>query len=77
MFMDRIVDLMFPNTAQTKVDTVTAGEKIRQIHEERHRAAARKKIHDWRRNGKPWFAMVKRFGEGILLLLPKSLSDEK
>jgi len=47
------------------------------MHEEEQRAAAVKKIQDWRRNGKPWSAMVKRFGKGVLLLLPKSLSDEK
>ncbi len=73
----RIVDLMFPNTAHTNEENaVTASEKIRQMHEKGQRAAAHKKVQDWRRNGKPWFAMVKRFGRGILLL-PKSLSDEK
>ena len=69
---------MFPNTAHTNEENrVTASEKIRQKHEEGQRAAAHKKVQDWRRNGKSWFAMVKRFGRGVLLLLPKGLSDEK
>ena len=49
----------------------------RRMHEEGQRTVAVKKFQDWRRNGKPWSAMVKRFGRGFLLLLPKSLSDEK
>lgn len=75
--LNRILDLMFPSTAHTKEDTVTDDGNPRRMHEERQRAAAVKKVQDWRRNGKPWSAMVKRFGKGVLLLLPKSLSDKR
>lgn len=75
--LNRIVDLMFPNTVYTDDDRVTAECSFAQIQHKRRRAAAVKKVQDWRRNGKPWSAMVQRFGEGVLLLLPKSLSDEK
>ena len=58
--LSRIVDLMFPNTAHTNEITVAAGNKSRRMPEEGQRAAAVRKIQDWRRNGKPWSAMVKR-----------------
>ncbi|KAI3325973.1 hypothetical protein HD806DRAFT_552364 [Xylariaceae sp. AK1471] len=34
------------------------------------------KIQMWRKNGKKWTQLIRRFGYGILLLLPPSLSDE-
>ncbi|KAI4198215.1 MAG: hypothetical protein LQ346_002819 [Caloplaca aetnensis] len=74
--LNRIVDLMFPYTAYRSEAMVPAGSKSRQMHEEVQRTAAVKKIQDWRRSGKHWSAIVKRFGQGILLLLPKSLPDE-
>jgi len=77
LVLNRIVDLMFPNTSYTNKITVAAGENSRPMQEERRRAAAVHKVQDWRRNGKPWSAVIKRFGRGVLLLLPKSLSDEK
>ena len=75
--LNRIVDLMFPNTAYTDEDTVTAEGSFGQMQRQRQRAAAVKRVQDWRRNGRPWSAMIQRFGEGILLLLPNNLSDEK
>ena len=74
--LSRVVDLIFPNTTHTNEFTVAAGKESRHMPEKGQRAAAVKKIQDWR-NGKPWSTMVKRFGRGVLLLLPKSLSDEK
>ena len=75
--LNRVANLMFLNTAHVKESIVTAGGAAGRVHEERHRKAAMKKIQDWRRNGKPWSAMIRRFGTGVLLLLPKNLSDEK
>lgn len=75
--LNRIVDLMFPKTAYADEGTVAAEGSFGQIQRRRQRAAVVKKVQDWRRNAKPWFAMVQRFGEGILLLLPKTLSEEK
>lgn len=75
--LHRIVDLMFPDTAHTDEDTVAAEGSFGQIQRRQERRAAVKKVSDWRRNAKPWSAIVQRFGEGILLLLPKSLSEEK
>ena len=75
--LNRIVDLMFPDTAHADADTVAADGSFGQIQRRQQRRATVKKVSDWRRNAKPWSAMVQRFGEGILLLLPKSLSEEK
>ena len=74
--LNRIVDLMFPYTADRNEATGPAGPNSRQMHEEVQRSAAVKKIQDWRRSGKHWSAIVKRFGRGVLLLLPKCLPDE-
>ncbi len=35
------------------------------------------KIQTWRKSGKKWAQIIQRFGYGILLLLPYSLSDEE
>ena len=35
------------------------------------------KIQMWRKSGKKWAQIIQRFGCGILLLLPPSLSDEE
>jgi hypothetical protein len=35
------------------------------------------KIQMWRKSGKKWAQIIERFGYGILLLLPSSLSDEE
>jgi hypothetical protein len=35
------------------------------------------KIQMWRKSGKRWAQIIQRFGYGILLLLPYSLSDEE
>ena len=35
------------------------------------------KIQAWRKSGKKWAQFIRRFGYGILLLLPSSLSDEE
>ena len=75
--LNRVANLMFLNTAHMKESIVTAGGVAGRVHEERHRKAAIKKIQDWRRNGKPWSVIIRRFGIGVLLLLPKNLSDEK
>ncbi len=72
--LNRIVDSMVPDTAPTDEDTVAAEGSFGQIQWRRQRRAGVTKVSDWRRNSKPWYAMVQRFGKGILLLLPKSLS---
>jgi hypothetical protein len=35
------------------------------------------KIQMWRKSGRKWAYIIQRFGYGILLLLPPSLSDEE
>lgn len=77
LVLNRIVDLMFPDTVLIHEDVVTASEEAQRTLTERYRKAAVQKVGDWRKNGKPWSAMIKRFGQGVLLLLPKCLSDEK
>ena len=71
-----IVDIMFPYTAYRDEATIPACPRSREVHEKLQRAAAVKKIQGCRWSGKRWSAIVKRFGQGILLLLPKSLPDE-
>ena len=74
--LNRIVDLMFPYTANRSEATILAGPRSREVHGKSQRTAAVKKIQGWRWSGKRWSAIVKRFGQGILLLLPKRLPDE-
>jgi hypothetical protein len=72
-----IVDLMFPSLVIG--DEHIESEEIRAKREEkvRKRKAASQKVKNWRANGKPWSALVKRFTWGILLLLPTDLLDQK
>ena len=48
-------------------------KKIRQMHKDRGQRLT-KKTQDWR-NDKRWFAMVKRFGRRVLLLLAQQHSS--
>lgn len=77
LVLDRIVDMMFPDTVLDHEDVVTASKEAQRTLTERYRKAAVQKFGDWRKNGKPWSAMIRRFGQGVLLLLPECLSDEK
>ena len=77
LVMSRIVDLMFPDTILDHEAAVSASTEAQRTLTERCRKAAVQKVGDWRKNGKPWSVMIRRFGQGVLLLLPKCLSDEK
>ena len=77
LVQSRIVDLMFSTTVLTNEGVITAGQKVQWTQKEVERKAAVRKVQDWRRNGKPWSAMTRRFGTAVLLLLPRGLSDEK
>jgi hypothetical protein len=74
---NRIVDLTFPSLVLNDEDIES--EKAEAIGEGRaqKRKAASQKVKNWRANGGPWSALVKRFDWGILLLLPTDLSDQK
>jgi hypothetical protein len=67
MVLNRFIDLLFPNA----IDSSKKGPTERGWT----RRAAGQKIRNWRKAGKPWAHMVKRFGKGILLLLPQDLTD--
>jgi hypothetical protein len=69
---NRFVDLLFPETANTG-ESLTTEDKARW---ELQRKSAVQKIQNWRKCGKPWSMLIKRFGQGILLMLPKDISDE-
>lgn len=56
--------------------TTEEGRAIR-VEKNLNRKAASRRILNWKVNGRPWSELVKRFGLGILLLLPTDLSDEK
>ena len=75
--LSRIVDLMFPSTVHVDKNDMIARDEAHQALKQRDRKAAVQKVGDWRKIGKPWSAIIREFGEGALLLLPKSLSDEK
>jgi len=74
---DRIVDLMFPSLVLGNEGIDSEEAEAKGEEKVRKRKAASQKVKNWRANGRPWSALVKRFDWGILLLLPTDLSDQK
>jgi len=74
---NRIVDLIFPSLVLG--DEHLESEEARAKREEKvwKKKAASQKVQNWRANGKPWWALVKRLNLGILLLLPTDLLDHQ
>lgn len=72
-----IVDLMYPDLVLSDENHESEKARAKQAEKVSKRAAASQKIKNWRANGKPWAALIKRFGWGILLLLPTDLVDQK
>jgi hypothetical protein len=70
--LSHFVDLLFPNTIVSG-----KGERVGQKKGKLTRRAATRKIQNWRKTGKPWAHLIARFGKGILLLMPKEISDEE
>jgi hypothetical protein len=66
------VDILFPNTTASG-----KGERVGRKKGELTRRAATRKMQNWRKTGEPWACLVARFGKGILLLMPKEISDEE
>lgn len=52
---------MFPGTVLINEGPTTADKKEQRTQKESHRKAAVRKVQNWRRNGKPWAAMIDRF----------------
>ena len=86
--MDRFTDLLFPETIKCKSEQtsrkkkgkqVSKKEKCKQVSrkEECPREAAKRTLEYWIRLGEPLVRMAQRFGHGILLLLPKELTDKE
>jgi hypothetical protein len=73
----RIIDLMFPSTILGSENVNTEEGRAIRVKKILNRKAASRRILNWKANGRPWSELVKRFGLGILLLLPTDLSDEK
>jgi hypothetical protein len=70
--LSHFVDLLFPNT------TISGkGKRVGRKKGELTRGAATRKIQNWRKTGKLWGHLIARFGKGILLLMPKEISDEE
>jgi hypothetical protein len=68
----RFADLIFPRAeSHGGMDSACP---LDSVDDAKRRTA---KIQMWRKSGKKWAAMIQRFGYGILLLLPPSLSDEE
>ena len=74
---NRIVDLMFPGLVLGDEDIGSEETRAKQEEKISKRKAASQKVKNWRANGKPWSALIKRFDVGILLLLPTDLLDQK
>lgn len=70
--LSHFVDLLFPNA------TVSGkGKRVGRKEGDLTRRAATQKIQNWRKTGKFWAHLIARFGKGILLLMPKEISDEE
>ncbi|CAG9984964.1 unnamed protein product [Clonostachys byssicola] len=69
----RFADMIFQNTPQRDANTALAYAPGQNDDIKRRIA----KIQMWRKSGRKWAYIIQRFGYGILLLLPPSLSDEE
>ena len=69
----RFADLIF-SRAENHGGIPSAGGPLDNVDDANRRTA---KIQMWRKSGKKWAQIIQRFGYGILLLLPSSLSDEE
>jgi hypothetical protein len=69
----RFADMIFHRTPQRDANAVL-GYAPGQNDDIKRRIA---KIQMWRKSGRKWAYIIQRFGYGILLLLPPSLSDEE
>ena len=69
----RFADLIF-SRAENPTATTSTGGYWDDGDSAKRRIA---KIQMWRKGGKKWAQIIQRFGYGILLLLPSSLSDEE
>ncbi|KAL8831576.1 MAG: hypothetical protein Q9191_000785 [Dirinaria sp. TL-2023a] len=43
----------------------------------RNRKKDSTRVHDWQTLGRPWFNMISRFGNGVLLLIPAELTNDR
>jgi hypothetical protein len=77
MVLDRIVDVMLPDTASKHMILDTDDGRSKQAERTKNREWVNQKVLHWRANGKPCSELVARFRLGILFLLPTGLSDEK
>jgi hypothetical protein len=76
---DRFTDLLFPETITYEGEQLSEKDKGMQMIEEEKspRLKAKAKLDYWIRLGEPLARMAERFGHGILLLLPKKLTDKE
>jgi hypothetical protein len=77
--MDRFTDLLFPVTIKFKNQQTSRKKKGKEMGQKEGypRDTAKRTLRYWIRLGEPLLGMVQRFGHGILLLLPKDLTDKK
>jgi len=68
---------MFPRLVLSDENIESEEARMKREQKVEKRKIASQKVKNWRANGKPWSALVKRFDWGILLLLPTDLSDQK
>jgi len=66
----RLIDILF---SESPFFTLVKGT----ADEEKVRESVNQRVEDWRRGGKPWLEIIKRFDYGILLFVPSELTDER
>jgi hypothetical protein len=75
---DRFTDVLFPRTIKCKGEQLSKQEKGQQHKRVKSpRDQAKETLKYWIQLGGPLAKMVRRFGVGILLLLPIKLTDKE
>ena len=73
----RLVDILFSESIRREYGCAVSDAPICPAKMQQARETVNQQVEDWRRNGKPWSELIKRFGYGILLLLPSEMTDER
>jgi hypothetical protein len=74
---DRFTDVLFPETAEWKGEQPSKKKGKQHKREKNPREKAKQTLEYWIHLGEPLARMVQRFGVGILLRLPKKLTDKE
>jgi hypothetical protein len=73
----RFADILFLESIPGEYERAVFNTPISTAKKQQARKTANQKVEDWRRSGKPWSEIIRRFGYGILLLVPSEMTDER